>query len=55
MAKNGKKTPQTFVKIAEITAKTRQRHGIKSRAQRPLYVCVCVIACVWAMSPDSNK
>jgi len=33
--KNGKKTRQTFVKIAKITAKTRQRHGIKHH-YRPL-------------------
>jgi len=31
------KTRQTFVKIAKITAKSRQRHGIKSRARKPLY------------------
>ena len=36
-SKNGKKTRQTFVKIAKIMAKTRQRHGIKSRAQTTLY------------------
>jgi len=35
--KNGKKTRQTFVKIAKITAKSRQRHGIKSRAQKASY------------------
>jgi len=35
--KNGEKYGKTFVKIVKITAKTRRRHGIKSRAQRPLY------------------
>jgi len=30
------KTQQTFVKIAKFTAKSRQKHDIKSRAQRPL-------------------
>jgi len=30
------KTRQTFVKIAKITAKLQQRHGIKSRARKPL-------------------
>jgi len=35
---HGKKwQKQTFVKIAKIAAKSRQRHGIKSRARRPLY------------------
>jgi len=31
------KTWQTVVKIAKIMAKTRQGHGIISRARRPLY------------------
>ena len=35
--KNGKKTRQTFVKIAKITAKTRKRQGIRLRAKTPLY------------------
>jgi len=34
--RDSRKSQQTFVKIAKITAKTQQRHGIKSRAQRPL-------------------